>query len=205
MRPSALGRRVTAVPPPGMNPCRHGEITYNAPHMNSIYKPICLLTLMFAMLGATIASGVDAPVRIDPQEAGGNLIKKVEPQLPQLAKVSGIGGKVVVDATISPEGKVISLKAISGSPILVQAVLDAVRQWQYKPFIREGRAVTAITRVEWNSPSAVYTESEEAAHRDYYPAFESCYNMVRAQKYAESETKCAEAVKIADRLTSASH
>jgi tetratricopeptide (TPR) repeat protein len=107
---------------------------------------------------------------------------------------------VALDATISPEGKVTALKAISGHPFLVASVLDAVRHWEYKPFMQDGRAVTAIARIEWSFPSAVQTKSQEAATRDYYPAFQGCYSLVRAQKSADAEEKCVEAVKIADQL-----
>jgi len=99
------------------------------------------------------------------------LLRKSILILPQLVKqVGGIGGSVVLDATISPEGKVTSLKAISGHPMLVQCVMDAVKQWEYKPFMQD-RQPPVVTRIEWVFPSPAHTKSEEAALRDYYPAF----------------------------------
>src|SRR5579864_4838999 len=55
-------------------------------------------------------------------------------------------------------------------------------------------------RVEWVFSSPAHTKSEEMALRNYYPAFQQCSGLVHAQKYAEAETKCFEAVKLADQL-----
>ncbi len=86
-----------------------------------LLKPVAIL--IFCALGVVAASSSDQPLRLEPQTASRNLVKKIDPVLPQLAKqVGGIGGSVVLDATISPEGKVTSLKVISGHPMLVQCV-----------------------------------------------------------------------------------
>lgn len=148
-----------------------------------------------------VSVAVAQPVRVEPQEASRNLVKKIEPTLPQLAKlVGGIGGTVVLDATISPEGKVTSLKAISGHPMLIQCVMDAVKQWEYKPFIQDSQPITVVTRIEWVFPAPAYTKSEEAALRDFYPAFQQCLELAHAQRFVEAEAKCSEAVKLADQL-----
>lgn len=168
--------------------------------MTSAFKRNAAFFLIFTALGGIAVWAANEPVRIEPQEASSNLLRKIDPTLPQMAKLVGIGGTVVIDATVSSEGKVISVKAISGHPILVQSVLEAVRQWEYKPFTRAGQTVSVITRIEWTFPSAALTKSQEAAQRDYYPAFQSCYNLVHAQKYAESESKCSAAVTLADQL-----
>ncbi|HEY6350540.1 MAG TPA: TonB family protein [Candidatus Angelobacter sp.] len=159
-----------------------------------------IVTLVFAVLATVAASLPDQPVRVESQEASQNLVKKIDPTLPQLAKqVGGIGGSVVLDATISAEGKVTSVKAISGHPMLIQCVMDAVRQWEYKPFLRGGQPTAVVTRIEWVFPSP-HTKSEEAALRDYYPAFERCDRLLQEQRYTEAETKCSEAVELADQL-----
>ncbi|HEY6252018.1 MAG TPA: TonB family protein [Candidatus Angelobacter sp.] len=160
-----------------------------------------IVILIFAVLATAAASLSDQPVRVESQEASQNLVKKIDPTLPQLAKqVGGIGGSVVLDATISPEGKVISVKAISGHPMLIQCVMDAVRQWEYKPFIRGGQPTAVVTRIEWVFPSPAHTKSEETALRDYYPAFQRCDRFLQEQRYIEAETKCSDAVKLADQL-----
>jgi periplasmic protein TonB len=40
-----------------------------------------------------------------------------------------------------------SLQLISGDPLLAQAAADAVKQWRYKPYSRDGEAIDFQTRV----------------------------------------------------------
>jgi TonB family protein len=60
-------------------------------------------------------------------------IKKVEPYYPPIAKAARVEGKVMVDITISAEGKVIKAEIIEGPPLLRDSVLQAVKQWEFKP------------------------------------------------------------------------
>src|SRR5215471_1498964 len=91
-------------------------------------------------------------IRITAAAAQQNVIKRVEPAYPQLAKVARVQGRVIVGIVISPEGKVASERALSGHPILIQSAMDAVRLWEFRPYILEGRprAVTALVRVAFS-------------------------------------------------------
>ena len=84
---------------------------------------------------------------------GGNvqaakLIHEVEPEYPLLARDARIGGTVRLQAIISREGKVEDLKLLSGQPLLVQAAMDAVKQWIYKPTFFNGTPVEVLTEVD---------------------------------------------------------
>jgi TonB family protein len=162
--------------------------------------PRRVASCFFVALAITAGMAADQPLRLEPEVASQNLVKQVDPTVPQLAKTMEIGGTVVVDVTISIEGKVSAEKVISGHPILMMAFLEALKKWEYKPFLRDGKPVTVITRVEWTFPSIPRTSTEEKAMHDYYPAFQECYALVHAQKNAEAERKCSEAVKLADQL-----
>lgn len=165
------------------------------------FQKTVILGWIFAALGLIAASSADQPLRVESQEASRNLVKKIDPTLPQLVKqIGGIGGTVVLDATISLDGKVSAVKAISGHPMLIQSVLEAVRQWEYKPFTKDGQPIIVVTRIEWTFPSPAHTQSEETALRDYYPTFQRCYGLLQEQKPTEAEIKCSEAVKLADQL-----
>src|SRR5215813_11157598 len=61
----------------------------------------------------------------------GNLVRRIEPVYPQMAKIAHITGDVILQATISKAGAIENLRAVQGHPILIQAALDAVRQWKY--------------------------------------------------------------------------
>jgi protein TonB len=65
-----------------------------------------------------------------------------------MARIAHIQGDVVLQATISKNGTVENLHAISGHPILIQAALDAVRQWKYKPYVLNGEPVEVETTIK---------------------------------------------------------
>jgi protein TonB len=77
----------------------------------------------------------------------GNLLDKVTPQYPAIAKAARIQGTVVLQATISKAGTIQNLRVISGPLMLQQAALDAVRSWRYKPYLLNGEPVEVETTV----------------------------------------------------------
>ena len=58
---------------------------------------------------------------------------KVAPEYPALAKQMNVTGKVKIETTISADGRVLNTKVIGGSPLLVNAALDAVKKWRFEP------------------------------------------------------------------------
>lgn len=57
----------------------------------------------------------------------------IRPEYPQLAKQLKIKGTVRIQLRVSPDGRIMKTKVLGGSPLLVQAVVDAVRKWKYEP------------------------------------------------------------------------
>jgi TonB family protein len=149
---------------------------------------------------SVFSTAQDKPERVEPDVAGRNLIKKVDAVVPPLAKAAGIGGAVIADITIDPSGKVAAVKLISGHPMLAPAFIDAVKKWEYSPFLRNGKPASVVTRVEWKVDSPSYTKSQEKALQDYYPAFRSCYHLLRQANDSEAEPKCQEALALSDQL-----
>jgi len=80
----------------------------------------------------------------------GLLYKKVAPSYPQNAMRMHIEGIVELIATISKEGNITQIKALSGDPQLVRAASDAVKQWKYKPYLLNGEPVEIQTQVTVN-------------------------------------------------------
>jgi periplasmic protein TonB len=80
----------------------------------------------------------------------GNLIRRVEPAYPSLARSARIEGSVVLTATISKAGTIENLHAVSGPPLLVPAALDAVSQWRYRPYILNSEPVEVETQITVN-------------------------------------------------------
>lgn len=78
------------------------------------------------------------------------LIREVRPVYPPLARQARIQGVVKLNAVLSREGAVQSLRLVSGHPLLAPAALDAVRQWLYEPTLLNGQAVEVILAVDVN-------------------------------------------------------
>lgn len=87
------------------------------------------------------------PVHISEEVASGLLINKVSPAYPALARQTKVQGTVVLDANISKEGTVESLKVLSGHPLLIQSAIDTARQLRYKPYLQNGQPVAFNTRI----------------------------------------------------------
>ncbi len=141
----------------------------------------------------------DEPLAVPQEVANQNLINKVEPVVPPLAKLAGVGGKVVADITISPEGNVESVKFVSGHPILVQSAIDAIKQWKYRPFLKDSQPTAAKTRVEVSFASAM-SEHERLARQEYFPVLRKCMELVNAGNYSQGEKTCSEAVRLSEKL-----
>jgi protein TonB len=71
----------------------------------------------------------------------------VAPIYPEIARQARVEGVVIVEATTDIYGRVISAKLLRSIPLLDQAALDAVRQWQYEPMIINGRPRPVIFTV----------------------------------------------------------
>jgi len=74
------------------------------------------------------------------------IMKKVPPIYPAEAKKKHVQGDVVIQFVISKTGEVTQPRVISGDGLLVPAALDALKQWQYKPYLLNGQAVEVETQ-----------------------------------------------------------
>jgi TonB family protein len=80
----------------------------------------------------------------------GAITHQVRPNYPIGALSHGLSGRVVLEATINENGSVDQVKAISGSPVLARAAIDAVRQWRYQPSLLNGTPVRVETEITVN-------------------------------------------------------
>ena len=77
-------------------------------------------------------------------------IKDVQPVYPALAQSAHVTGAVTIEATIGSDGKVMDAKVIHSIPLLDQAALDAVQQWEYLPTMLNGKPVPVVVTVTVN-------------------------------------------------------
>ncbi|MGI8746027.1 MAG: energy transducer TonB [Bryobacteraceae bacterium] len=112
------------------------------------------------IIGAVPAAGPPPPpppkavtpqrIRVGGQVQAANLIRKVTPVYPQLAKQARISGVVRFSALIGKDGSIQNLTVVSGHPLLIAAATEAVKQWQYKPTLLNGEPVEVATQIDVN-------------------------------------------------------
>jgi TonB family protein len=76
------------------------------------------------------------------------LVRQPRPSYPPLAKQARIQGNVRLQAVIDKTGKVSDVRALSGHPLLIQPAIDAVKQWEFKPFEQKGKPVAVQTYLD---------------------------------------------------------
>lgn len=77
-------------------------------------------------------------------------IKDVKPVYPVDALPTRKQGAVLIEALIGTDGKVREAKVLHSVPSLDQAVLDAVRQWEYEPSLLNGKPVAVLMTIVVN-------------------------------------------------------
>jgi protein TonB len=96
--------------------------------------------------GLSAGSGKQPAAPEMPLPIGGDvkpakLISSVSPVYPALAKNQHVSGDVRLDALIDANGRVTTMKIISGPTLLHQAAMDSLRQWKYQPAVLDGKPV----------------------------------------------------------------
>jgi len=109
------------------------------------------------VLGGVLSAANTPPPKVQPQKirvssgvAAGNLVNQVKPIYPPIARQARISGQVVLAATISKSGTIENLHVISGHAMLIQAAIDAVKQWRYKPYLLNNEPTEVETQVTVN-------------------------------------------------------
>ena len=75
------------------------------------------------------------------------LVSQVLPIYPPIAQTAKIQGIVIIEAIIGKDGRVKEAKVLRPAPMLDQAALEAVRQWQYTPTLLNGVPVEVVMTV----------------------------------------------------------
>jgi protein TonB len=107
------------------------------------------------VVGGVVGGLPDAPPPVQAVRVGGQIkepkkLKDVKPTYPDIAKQARVQGIVILECTISPQGKVTDVKVLRGIPLLDAAAIDAVKQWVYTPTLLNGVPVPVIMTVTVN-------------------------------------------------------
>jgi protein TonB len=90
------------------------------------------------------------PVSLPESAARALLAQAADPEYPASAKASGQRGSVVLQVLIARDGTVQDAKFLQGSLLFARAAIDAVKQWRFKPYSLNGRAVSVQSTVTLN-------------------------------------------------------
>lgn len=96
---------------------------------------------------ATLPKPAPGTIRISQGVSQGLLLKKISPSYPAMALQLHKEGIVQLLATVSREGRISNLKVLSGDAMLVKSATDAVRQWQYRPYLLDGQPFEVETQI----------------------------------------------------------
>jgi TonB family protein len=99
---------------------------------------------------AARAKAKAAAVRVGGQVRPPTKIKDVQPVYPAIARSARVAGAVTIEATIGPDGTVMDATVVRSIPLLDQAALDAVQQWEYTPTLLNGVPVPVLVTVTIN-------------------------------------------------------
>jgi protein TonB len=82
--------------------------------------------------------------------AEANLLQKVQPVYPPLAREARVQGAVELRAIISKAGTIENLIVVRGHPMLARAAVEAVKQWRYRPYLLNNEPVEVETEITVN-------------------------------------------------------
>jgi TonB family protein len=100
------------------------------------------------VLGGAAIVPHKATAQDSPADSGKRKVRvRVTPEYPTLAKQMNVTGKVKIEATVAADGHVVSTRVVGGSPLLVNAALEALKKWHFEPAAKES---TEIVEFEFN-------------------------------------------------------
>lgn len=107
------------------------------PPAESIAAPAAAAT---AAPEKTDLAGENEAVILSSKGAEKRLVHRVEPAYPPEVRSQGMEGTVVLKTMVNESGTVEGVRLIEGNPALADPAISAVKQWRYKPYVRDGKA-----------------------------------------------------------------
>lgn len=156
----------------------------------------CVLTVVLALGPHT---QTESSKVVSEAEAASHLTQRIEPKIPPIAFLTKVGGVVKLHVVIAASGDVASADFVSGPPLLVDAAIEAVKQWKYAPFLSGETPIKVSADVEIVFPGAPSTQ-EQAINRKYFDALNECEDLLKNSAYADAEPKCRVALNTSDLL-----
>jgi TonB family protein len=93
-----------------------------------------------------VAPAADAPlpgegtaIILSSKGAEKRLAHSITPKYPADARASGAEGTIVLKEVVDENGKVEGVRLVEGNATLATAAMQAVKQWRYRPYVRDGK------------------------------------------------------------------
>ncbi len=100
------------------------------------------------------AAAAAAPLRVGGDVPAPEIVSRVEPAYPELAKQARVQGTVILEATIDENGNVTQARVLRGLPLgLSEAAVEAVMKWKYRPAVVREQAVPVLLVISLRIPS----------------------------------------------------
>jgi protein TonB len=87
------------------------------------------------------------PVRVGGTIAAPRRIQDAAAIYPEAARAAGTTGVVVLEIVVDAAGAVVSASPLNGHALLINAAVDAAKQWRYEPTIFDNQAVPVVMTV----------------------------------------------------------
>ena len=128
---------------------RNGEARLTTPDERVVFDRYVRETQDSLRVLSQETRGVAAPPDGEPVRVGGAVraprqLTKVNPVYPPIAQSARVQGVVILELTLDAQGFVTDARILRSIPLLDQAALDAVRQWQYVPTLLNGVPVPIV-------------------------------------------------------------
>jgi protein TonB len=91
----------------------------------------------------------DDPPSLPTPLALARAVKKVNPEYPAAARQLGISGTQDVAITVSEDGDVLDAKVTKGNAMFTSSSLNAVKQWKFTPYVKDGGARMFSTVIQF--------------------------------------------------------
>lgn len=121
-----------------------------APPLVVTTNPSQMMPVSMPTIPVASSQTLAEPVAVSEETERALLVRSMKPDYPAEARPQKLHGPVVLQATIARDGSVEDLKIVRGYFVLGKAAIAAVKQWQFKPYVINGKAVRTQTQITVN-------------------------------------------------------